>query len=93
MRRSPTSIEATTLREILADLRKAKKIHQADLAKLLNRHQSYVSKYENGEKILDFIEVLTICEALNINPNVLISEYLEKVLIKKSLNINLQTQN
>ena len=93
MRRSPTSIEATTLREILADLRKAKKIHQADLAKLLNRHQSYVSKYENGEKILDFIEVLSICEALEINPSILISEYLEKVLIKKSLNINLQTQN
>ena len=38
---------------------------QQALSELLKRPQSFVSKYENGERNLDFIEVIEICEVLN----------------------------
>lgn len=34
---------------------------QAELAKCLDRPQSYVSKIESGERNLDFVEVYEIC--------------------------------
>lgn len=37
---------------------------QKNLSDLLGKPQSYVSKYESGERRVDFIEVLEICEAL-----------------------------
>lgn len=83
MRRSPTDNQATLLRQILTELRRERKIHQADLAKTLNKPQSFVSKYEIGERKLDFIEVINICNALNKNPHELIDEFMEKTNIIK----------
>lgn len=83
MRRSPTDNQATLLRQILTELRRERKIHQADLAKALNKPQSFVSKYEIGERKLDFIEVINICNALNKNPHELIDEFMEKQNIFK----------
>lgn len=39
---------------------------QKNLSALLGKPQSYVSKYENGERRIDFIEVLEICEVLHL---------------------------
>mgnify|MGYP003618034398 CR=1 FL=1 len=77
MRRSPTDNQATLLRQLLAELRRERKIHQADLARSLNKPQSFVSKYEIGERKLDFVEVINICGALNKNPHELIDEFME----------------
>lgn len=55
------------LRKLLRKLRKDLGLRQIDLAKKLGRHQSFVSKYESGEKTLDFIEVKEVSEALGIN--------------------------
>lgn len=41
---------------------------QSELSQLIDKPQSYVSKYENGDRYLDFIEVLTVCQACNHNP-------------------------
>jgi transcriptional regulator with XRE-family HTH domain len=38
---------------------------QKDLAKKLGKPQSYISKYENGDRYLDFIEVVAVCQACN----------------------------
>ena len=55
------------LRKLLRDLREATGLRQADLATRLKRPQSFVSKYESGEKNLNFLEVREICGALGVS--------------------------
>lgn len=51
------------LQDLLKGMRIATGLTQAELADLLNRPQSYVSKYESGERRLDITEVrnISIC--------------------------------
>lgn len=65
MPREP-SIEET-LRALLISLRSEAGLRQIDLAERLAKPQSFVSKYENGERRLDLSEVYSICTALNIS--------------------------
>jgi transcriptional regulator with XRE-family HTH domain len=58
--------EKQQLQELLRELRDAADLRQVDLAKRLGRPQSFVSKYESGEKNLDFLEVREVCEALGV---------------------------
>lgn len=51
---------------MLLDARKGAGITQQSLAKSLKKPQSYVSKYESGERRIDVIEFVAICEALNV---------------------------
>ncbi len=53
-------------REFLKELRLAKNLSQAQVAEHLGLPQSYVSKYETGERRLDFVETIFVCEALGI---------------------------
>ena len=56
------------LRSALKHIRKEKgQLTQQELSNLLGKPQSYVSKYENGERKLDYIEVLGICRALKVS--------------------------
>ena len=55
------------LDELIA-ARKSRRLTQVQLALLLKKPQSYISKYESGDRRLDFIEVLDILRALNIDP-------------------------
>jgi len=52
------------LQELLAEIRKARKLTQADVAARLDRPQSFVAKYEGGERRLDIIEFIEVAEAL-----------------------------
>lgn len=58
--------EKQQLQKLLRELREVAELRQVDLAKRLGRPQSFVSKYESGEKNLDFLEVREVCEALGI---------------------------
>lgn len=42
---------------------------QAELAKRLKRPQSFVAKYEGGERRIDIIELLEIAAVLNVDMN------------------------
>lgn len=48
-------------------LRVDSKKTQQEVADILGKPQSYVSKYESGERKLDYLEVRDICEACNSN--------------------------
>ena len=50
------------------ELRKAAGLTQAELAQRLNRPQSFVSKYERGERRLDVIEFGEVATALSVDP-------------------------
>ncbi len=55
------------LRQRLIEARRASGLTQATLAAKLQRPQSFVSKYERGERRLDLIEFLEVAEALNVD--------------------------
>lgn len=51
-------------------------MRQEDLAEKLSAQQSFVSKYESGERLLTFVETINICKVLDLAPTTLIKEYL-----------------
>lgn len=55
------------LREILREARVKAGLRQSDLADLLGAPQSFVSKYESGERLLTFTEALFILERLGVS--------------------------
>jgi transcriptional regulator with XRE-family HTH domain len=57
------------LQRALQDARKTKNLTQRDVSARLGKPQSYISKYESGERRLDLIEFLEVCEALEIKPD------------------------
>jgi len=62
------------LRDALLDARRKKGLTQVDVAALLGKPQSFVSKYESGERRLDVMEFLTVCKALKVNPATIIQQ-------------------
>jgi len=52
---------------MLREVRKKADLRQADVAERLGVPQSFVSKYETGERRLDLVELKRVCEALGTN--------------------------
>ncbi len=65
MRNSPT-VDAQ-LQALLRQVRNEARLRQADLAARLGQPQSFVSKYESGERRLDILELRGVCQALGIS--------------------------
>jgi transcriptional regulator with XRE-family HTH domain len=55
-------------RELLVEARKRAGITQYEIAARLGRPQSFVSKYERGERRLDVLEFREVADALGIDP-------------------------
>ena len=60
---------------LLRDLREKAGITQTDLAEQLDRPQSFVSKYESGQRRLDLVELKDIAEALDVSLLDLVREF------------------
>ena len=54
--------------KMIFEARKNAGITQTKLAKLLKTNQSYVSKYENGDRRLDVLEFLKVMHAIDVSP-------------------------
>lgn len=67
MTRSAFTAASARLREALITARIDLGLTQAALAAALDRPQSFVSKYERGERRLDFVEVLEVAGVLEID--------------------------
>lgn len=59
---------------VLVSARKERKILQADLARILGKPQSFVSKYEGRERRLDISEFIEVCRAIGVNPVALLRQ-------------------
>ncbi len=53
--------------DLLRTLRKQERFTQAQLAENIGSRQAFVSKYETGKVCLAFLDVIAICDALNIS--------------------------
>ena len=60
--------------ECLIDARKKSGLTQQQVADQLDRPQSFVAKYERGERRLDVVEFLEVADILKVNPVSLIKE-------------------
>ncbi|MEH2083379.1 helix-turn-helix domain-containing protein [Nostoc sp.] len=76
MPKSVFSEDYDRFRQLLIEARKAAKLTQAELSAKLELPQSYVSKYERGERRLDVIEFLQVAQVLEIDPLAFIKELL-----------------
>lgn len=63
-------------RRIMALARERQGMTQSELATRLGKPQSFVSKYENGERRLDVVEFVSVCDALGIEATVLFNSVL-----------------
>lgn len=77
MEKSLKSAEYARLIELLVATRQKAGIRQHALAKKLGKPQSFVAKYEGGERRLDIIEFITITEALGADPQKLFRRLLQ----------------
>ena len=74
--RSPRQI---VLRTELRNLRERQGLSQVAVAKRLNRHQSFVSKYECGERRLSVIEFIDVVRALGAEPAAVLRRFLPAI--------------
>lgn len=67
MTKSAFTRKHAQLRKILVQARRDAGLTQVDLARKLGRPQSFVSKFERGERRLDVAEFLDVAHALGID--------------------------
>jgi transcriptional regulator with XRE-family HTH domain len=68
MHKSVHSAEQQALRRLLVEARTKAKLTQMQLSKRLKKPQSFVAKYEGGERRLNVIEFLRICREIGADP-------------------------
>lgn len=54
------------LRSLLRSIRTGAGLTQTDVARRLKQPQSFVSKYESGERRLDVLELREVCRAIGV---------------------------
>ena len=72
------SANYAVVRRQLTDLRGAAGRSQSEVAAALGRPQSFVSKYETGERRLDFTEVMDLLAVLGAEPHRFVADYLDR---------------
>ena len=65
------------LSRLLQEARKDAGMTQQQTATVLGKPQSYVSKYEQGERRLDLIEFIEICSVLGCDPRTIVEKLAE----------------
>jgi len=78
MPKSLRSPRQKRLQDLLARVRQARKLTQAEVARRLKRPQSFVAKYEGGERRLDVIEFVDVAKALETDPRDLLANLLHR---------------
>jgi transcriptional regulator with XRE-family HTH domain len=82
MQKSLGSDEHQRLIALLVAVRHSAGIRQHTLARKLGRPQSFVAKYEGGERRIDLIEFVAIAKALGADPLKLFRDFLAEKSVK-----------
>ena len=74
MKHSNIEVQRAKLCTLLKKTRQDKGIRQVELAEKLGVPQSFVSKYESGDRRLDVLELRQVCNAIGISLQEFIQE-------------------
>jgi transcriptional regulator with XRE-family HTH domain len=80
MKHSNIEVQRAKLYTLLRKFRQDKGIRQVELAEKLGLPQSFVSKYESGDRRLDVLELRQVCDVIGIS----LQEFIQE--LEKSLN-------
>jgi len=64
---------------LLTEARESAGLTQTEVSAKLDRPQSFVAKYEGGERRLDVVEFIHICTALGQDPHAILNEMKQRV--------------
>jgi transcriptional regulator with XRE-family HTH domain len=78
MRKSLHSEGQKAFRDLMKSAREKAGLTQQDVATRLRRPQSFVAKYENGERRLDVVEFVMIARAIGADPLRLLKSLLRR---------------
>ncbi len=79
MDRKRRAARAVALRRVLRAIRLERGLTQKQLAEQLDVPQSYVSKYEAGERRLDLVELEVVAEALGVALTTIVQRFESKL--------------
>ena len=65
--------------QVMAEARDKAGLTQKKLAGRLKKHQSFVAKYEGGERRIDVLEFITIARAMGADPVRLLKALIRRV--------------
>jgi len=68
LRKSAHTDEQFVFCALMVEARKQAGLTQSELAQRLRRPQSFVAKYESGERRLDVVEFVAIANAIGVDP-------------------------
>lgn len=83
MKKSIYSSGYTLFLETLRKARQAAGITQEELAARIQQTQSFVSKYERGERRLDIVETMAICDAIGISFHGFVENFISTIKTKR----------
>ncbi len=64
---------------LMIDARKKAGLTQQEVAQRLKRSQSFVARYEGGERRIDVVEFLTVAKALDADPVRLLKQLIKQL--------------
>ncbi len=79
MARSLHTADYDYFRSLLIAARERSGLTQAQVAAKMRRPQSFVSKYENGERRLDVVEFVQVCAALGVSPQSIVANLHKRI--------------
>lgn len=77
--KSISSCEYDIFRRCMIAARKEAQLTQESLAKSLQKPQSFVAKYENGERRLDVVEFLVVTHVIGVDPCAILKEIEQQI--------------
>lgn len=76
--KSLRSPEHRALCALLVAARQKAGLNQTEVAERLGKPQSFVAKYEGGERRLDIIELVDVARAIGVDPLALLRQFLRE---------------